>query len=474
MERLSKDGTGRGANRKSVLLWLGLLSLAATMMLSSCGSSGSSGVTEPTPTLSGNWQFTMAPQVDGNNQVQFLGGLQGGFTVQSDGTVTGAANYAVFIPQLPDPCNSGSAAIAGTVSGENVSFTAVAGTQTFTLMGTVSNVISPTTGLVVGETMAGSYTSTAGTSPDGSPCGIAETTGLQWSAVLVPPITGSLQGSFHSTGGPAGLSNQDFPLTGSITQGANTGASSATVSGTLSFLSPGTSESDYPCMASASLYGQISGNLVSLQIIGASESIIGKIGEPFGSNGVTGVNPVDFNSATGGYVLQGVGPSYLVATSACPGSTDSIFTAGDFGNLCLAVASTLGTQNACQEPIMLTPAPLIFAAQAEGTTLSETMTLANTSGGGLSGLTLAFANVPSSATNFTETDTCGAGGIPSQPGVPFNMASGGSCVITIAFTPSCTGQQCASATITVTSPVSADSDDVFSVPVVGTGISGQD
>ncbi len=164
----------------------------------------------------------MANPPDGS----FLGGLQGGFLLQNSGSVTGAAVYSVSLPLLAFPCNSGSAPITGTISGQTVTLTAVAGTQTFTLTGMLSS---------DGSTMVGTYKSTAGTAADGAPCGTVQT-GLQWSAISVPPITGPIQGSFHSTGGSAGLSNQDFAVTGSLLQGENIGASNATVTGTLTFL----------------------------------------------------------------------------------------------------------------------------------------------------------------------------------------------------------------------------------------------
>jgi len=104
---------------KTLLLTL----LAATTMLSACGG-GSSGGSENSETLSGNWQFTVANPPDGS----FLGGLQGGFLLQTNGSVTGAAAYAVSLPLLPYPCNSGSAQITGTISGQDVTLTAVAGT----------------------------------------------------------------------------------------------------------------------------------------------------------------------------------------------------------------------------------------------------------------------------------------------------------------------------------------------------------
>ena len=444
-------------------LWLLLLAgtLAGTMTLSSCGGGSSNGSVVYNATLSGNWQFTMAPPADGS----FLGGLQGGFLLQSNGSATGAANYAVSLPQLPYPCNTGSAAITGTLTQNVWTLTAVAGTQTFVLTGTLN---------FDGSTIVGTYTSTAGTSGNGAPCGTLQTAPMQWSAVLVPPITGTIQGSFHSTGGAAGLSNQDFAVSGSLTQAANTGASNATVTGTLNFTEPETNQSDYPCFDTASVYGQISGSSVTLQIVGPNQSIIGLIGEPVGSNGVIGINPVTFVAAQGGYILNGVGPSYLVATNACPGSLGSTGTAGDYGNMCLAVGSTLGTRNACQEPITLTPAAvsLTYPPPVGDTTSTQTVTLANSSLGSLSGLTLTFANVPATPANFTETDDCGPGGLPAQG--PFNLASGQSCVITITFNPQC-GSQCGSpltATLTVTSPVSADGDTIFTVPITGTVTNG--
>ena len=238
---------------------LPLLLLLGTMMLSGCGGGSSTGGSQMPLTLSGNWQFTMSPQVDQNNQVLFLGGLQGGFLLQNNGSAKGSAEYSVSFPGLLVPCNTGSAAITGTISGQDVTLTAVAGTQTFTLTGTLSP---------YGSTMAGTYTSTAGTAPDGSACGSAEPppgqdlSGLQWSATLVPPLTGPIRGRLLSMGGTAGLSKRNFPVSGALTQEQNTGASSATVAGTVSV-------TGYPCFDSASVSGQISGNTVTLQFVGS-------------------------------------------------------------------------------------------------------------------------------------------------------------------------------------------------------------
>jgi hypothetical protein len=409
-------------------------------------------------TLSGNWQFTMAPPGDGS----FLGGIEGGFLLQNnDGLVNGGATYAVSLPGLLIPCNSGSATVTGTISGQTVNLTAVAGTQTFTLTGTLS---------LVGETMSGTYSSTAGTAVDGSPCGTAQT-GLQWSAYLVPPLLGSVEGGFQSAGGAAGLDEQDFLVSGGFAQAANTGGSSAAVTGSLTFFNPLTQASDYPCFTSAEVYGQISGNSVALQIFGSDGTLLGLIGEPVGSWGSTGVNPVTFDSVHGGYILHGAGPSYSVATSACPGSLENVDAAGDFGNICLALSGS-----ACQQPITLTPSALLFDPQQVGSSPSiQTITLANTSGGTLGNVTLSLTN-DSGMDNYAETDDCGLNGVPSA-GQPFNLKTGQTCVVSISFTPleTCAvgtpPDQCPSplnATLSVTSP---SNNMIFTVPITGTAFS---
>jgi hypothetical protein len=439
--------------------------LMATVTLTGCGgSTGTTGVIQYPTTITGNWQFTVAAPPDGS----FQGGLQGGFLIQSGTSVTGGAFYSVSLPGLTIPCNTGSATITGSKNSSGVwTLTAIAGTQTFTFTGTLS---------LDGFTMSGTYTSTAGTAGDGSPCGTAQA-GLQWSAASVPTVTGALQGSFHSTGGGAGLINQDFLVTGGLTQGANTGGGSAVVTGTLTFLNPVTNVSDYPCLVSANVSGLISGNMLILEITGSDGSVIGQMGEPIGSFNSTGINPLLYNSVTGGFALQGAQPTYMVATPDCPGSLNNASNAGDYGNICLAVNST----NPCTEPITLTPTALSFPSSKVGNSSSQTVTIENVSNSTLNGLTVVLANTGASGTNFEETDNCGANGAPSQ-GQPFDLTSeasglaGFSCVIKITFAPTCTAQ-CSSpltATLTVNSPVSADNDLAFTVPITGTESGGSE
>jgi hypothetical protein len=424
-----------------------LVGLAAMMALSGCGSNNNSSVQPPVQLIgSSNWQFTMAPPTDGS----FVGGLQGGFLVQgSSSAVTGSLVYSVSLPSNPPVvCNTGSAAITGTISNQAVSLTATAGTQTFTLVGTLD---------IDGTTMSGTYTSTAGTAADGSPCGNAEA-GLDWSAVLVPSISGTVQGTFYSGGGSAGLDEQDFLVSGWLLQGTNTGSSSASITGSLNFLP------DYPCFSAAVVSGQISGNTVSLQLLGSNGSVLGQIGVPLGST--TGLSLVTLNPVNGGYILSGQAPSYIVATGTppataanpCPGDLNASSTAGDFGTVCLAGNSASG----CTQPITLAPSALAFSSQRVGTTSTQTITLTDSSKSEL-GLTLQLSN---NSGVFSETDQCGPAGVPSN-GAPFYLLSGQSCLIKISYTPACSGSCPSSqaATLDISDP---GQNTIFTLPLAGT------
>jgi hypothetical protein len=460
-----------------------LLVVAATFTATGCANGSSHGGSNGTTTLSGNWQFTLQSPTDQS----FVGGLQGGFLLQKNGSISGSAAYALSqLPQsggTPVVCSGGSAPITGKIDGQNVTLTAVAGSQTFALTGTLSADAS---------TMTGTYTLSADTSSGSSPCGTAQT-GLNWTAMLVPPLTGSIQGVFHSTA--LTLADQVFAVTGSVAQGENIGASTATVTGTLSFIDPVSLLSNYPCLATASLNGQISGNTVVLQIIGIDGLNAGQIGiQPSQVNqGGSGFYPVTLDSTPSGYVLHSTGTGYLVNTKACPsGSSVNLV---DTGNICLA----LGTSKACQAPVTLTPSFLNFPPQLLGsapTTQTVTVAYNDASGAPLTGLTLdwvaefglgsetgqtSFNGQP----NFTLADT-----VPGDPcnvpiGSTFSLGPGQSCTLTVTFAPqqSCTWlpnqggsppAQCPlplTAVLKVVSPTSPDNDPAFRIPITGTGLS---
>ncbi|MFZ3341030.1 MAG: choice-of-anchor D domain-containing protein [Terriglobales bacterium] len=466
---------GASVNASLVLLLLGLIGL------SGCAGSSNSGDSPPATQLSGNWQFTMQAPPDGS----FVGGLQGGFVIREGGSVTGAAVFSIALPQPPPTppivCSSGSAGISGTINGQNVNLTALAGNQTFTLTGALSGNNS---------TLTGTYSSTAGTAADGSPCGTAQT-GLSWSAFLVPPIAGIVQGNFHSTQGGTNFRNQDFAVSGTFTQGPNTGASNATVTGTLLFQDPTTFANDYPCLTQASVNGQISGDVVTLQMFASNGLDIGQIG------GISASAPVTFDSTQGGYVLHNLGSTgvgyAVINTKGCPGV--SLLNPGDSGDVCLA----FGTSVACTQAITLSPFALTFPAQLLGSTpTSQTITLTNTdpSGTTLNGLNLSFIENDSDlfyandggdfngVRNFTEQDSCA-----TPFGSPFTLAPQQSCSITITFSPqeSCpwipfgslpdgdAPAKCPSsltAIVTVNNvPKIVDQDGSFSVPIKGSPLS---
>jgi hypothetical protein len=447
-------------------LWI-LMLIAGLLAFAGCGGSQPKG-----GAFAGNWQFTMAAPSDNS----FVGGIQGGFLQQNQNALTGAVVYSIGQVQ-GTPCNSGSAPVMGTVDGSNVTLTVTAGGQTFVLTGTLSS---------DGSTLMGTYTSTAGagTAANGTACGTAQS-GLQWSALSVPPLTGAVSGNFHNSG-----LSQDFPVTGSLSQGENIGASSATVTGTLTF-------QGYSCVGSSahqtiSVNGTISGNSVVLQMFADNGVNIGHIGQ---SAFVGDPNsPVVFESvASGGYLLHNPGTtgSGYIFTSAC----------ADQGNICLAMGDGTG----CTQSISFSPAAITFPAQLVGSTsTTQTITLTNTdpADSTLSGLSLTWT--PNAAAsdgftsgfsdfngwpNFLELDTCA-----NPPGSTFSLQPNQSCTITVFFSPqqSCSWipdprdtngagvapAQCPpfssyaqTASLRVTSPKSADNNTTFGAPITGIGLS---
>ncbi len=196
---------------------------------------------------------------------------------------------------------------------------------------------------------------------------------------------------------------------------------------------------------------------------GLDGSNLGQIGGTPGS----GLGTLTFDSTQSGMVLHSViGTSYALSSPACPGG-GSLTNPGDSGNVCLGFSGT-----ACQQPFTLEPASLSFPAESPGaTSAAQKITLTNQSTTAmLTGLAWTFVN-NSGADNFTVSgDTCDPAG--SALGSTFLLDIGKSCTISIKFAPqaSCSGQ-CPStltASLTLTSPSSADNDTAFTVPISGT------
>ena len=423
-----------------------LLSLAGILVL--CGCSNHPPDIPPVgPQLSGNWQFTVANPPDQS----FVGGLRGGFLVQNNNSLTGTVAFSISASGAN--CEAGSAAISGSISGQNVTFTAVAGSRTFTFSGSVS---------LDSSTMIGSYRSTAGTTG----CGNAQMN-LSRTASFVPPLIGPIQGNFHSTGGNSGLMNQQFPVTGLITQAQNDGQSSAVVTGTLNFVDPISLLSVYPCIDTVNVRGSISGNTVNLQLSATDGSNVGQIG------GILPTQPVTFDRFHGGNVLHDMsGMGYAFNTPLCPGA--SLLQAGDFGNICLGVA----TSTACSQPISLSPAELIFAVQAPGASSTLPVYLVNNTQSLLSGVSVTLADSSTTETNFAMVGaTCDVPGDPvavpvplPQPQQPFDLLAGQTCTLPVSFTSS--SSAAANAILSITSPASVDNDKVFAVPISGNAANG--
>ncbi len=465
------------------------LLLIVAFTTSSCGGGNNSSSTQSGTQVGGNWQFSLST----TGTSFFTSPLQGGFLLQTNGSMTGQILLSIVLPPQnsggPTTCNSGTATVTGTVSGQSVNLTATIGS--FDQSGNpISQTITLSGGTLSSDDLSiqsGTYAVTSGYYYDASTssyaaCGTAQDAG-SWSATLVPPLTGGFQGFFHST-----TTNQDFPVSGAFNQGPNIGGVTATVTGAVLFQDPITLLNDFPCFATATLTGTISGNTVLLQVFSSSGTPVGQIGQTPGSSNPSAVT---FDSTQGGYIVHNAsgamsgqsGGGYVISTKSC----------GDTGNICLA----LGASKSCSQPITLTPFALTFPQQLVGSAeTSQTINLINNTSSTLSGLTLKLADIDSQlfyspggdfngVSNFTEQDTCLQGGT-------INLGPGTSCVITVKFSPqeSCPWlpQSSGTATIqgappascplpltgtlTVTVPSgSADADLEFSAPLTGTGLS---
>lgn len=168
---------------------------------------------------------------------------------------------------------------------------------------------------------------------------------------------------------------------------------------------------------------------------------------------ITGTNAADFTRTT-------------TCTSVAPAGTCTIsvtFTPGATG---ARSASVSVSDNAAGSPqtvpltgtgtaaaVGLSPASLAFGNQTQGTTsAAQTTTLTNT---GSATLTISSITITgTNAADFAQTNNCGA-----------SVAVGGSCVITVRFTPSATGARSASVSVADNASGSPQT-----VPLTGTGV----
>jgi hypothetical protein len=476
--------------------------------LSGCGTNRSSTSGTNTPPVSGNWQFAMTTPAG----VSFVSSpLEGGFLLQKNGSLSGQVVFALTLAGQnggnPTVCNSGTATVTGTVSGQTVNLAATVGTldqngnpatQAISLSGGMLSTDNLSIQNGTYSLTPGFYIPSTGTNP--APCGSVQDAGT-WSATSVPPLTGSFQGFFHSSS----FKQQDFPVSGTFTEGENIGTSFATVTGTLLFQDPVTLLNDYPCLTTASVNGEISGNNVTLQIYGSNGLVAGQIG------GSAPLFPATFNNNTTGGLLLQAQNGYSVANKAC---------AKDVGNLCFAFGSSKG----CTQPIVLTPLSLIFPPnplflsppplQVLGSPAStQTVTITNTTGSPLDGVTvqpispsfegsLLFYGSPVGGGDFNgnpsftilQTGQASDCTTLAPPGSAFTLQT--SCTVTVQFAPqeSCPWMPAAiggaspgppfseppslcptpvSNRLFVNTPATStkDSDGTFSLPLTGNAVS---
>jgi len=394
--------------RLLALLMLGL-ALLGSAVLTSCGSSSS----VPPPNqgaLAGNWQFTLTKTTAPHTVT-----LISGFLQQTGKAVTGSVQ---FTPPISAPPCGGSFAVSGTSDGQNVNLTINEGGASVTLTGTAS-----------ASSMGGSYNTVA------TGCGKSETG--TFTAILVKPLNGTIQGVFHSTDtNGSNFNGADFQVTGQILQGDNVGSSFASVTGTLSAV-------NYPCFTSATLSGLITGTSIQLNIIGTNGATIGQIGalmpvaiRPDGSG---------FSGFGGG---SGAGPYAVDKSSTCLNDPINNIMTSDLGNVCV----DLGTGTQCRQSAVFSLNPLSFNPIQTGLgTSTQTVTLTNQSTNAID-LT-GFGSI-SGVEYSADVSACGSA-----------LAAGASCSIPITFAPVAACPIFSPTDVPISSPLKCPQPRLASLPL---------
>ena len=148
-----------------------------------------------------------------------------------------------------------------------------------------------------GSTISGDYSILS------SGCGATETG--TWTAEKIKTLSGTLTGEF--TSGVVGV--VPFEFTGTVTQGANTGATFATLAGSMT-------SGNAVCLTDATISGNISGKSVVLNFLTSDGLAAGQL---------TGSASADATTVTGTY-------DFFNATKPLPGCP-----LGDFGSVTLTL-----------------------------------------------------------------------------------------------------------------------------------------
>jgi hypothetical protein len=250
--------------------------LLPTLLLALCllvvGCSSGSGSNASSADMAGNWQITLQGPTTTYSQ--------SGFLLQSGKSLNGQ-----FLL-------SGSCAGVGTVQGQagnaNVSLTVNQPAQIINLSGASG---------ANGSSLSGSYSMLTGG------CGTSEVG--TWAALKVQALSGSFTGTFVSNA--SGIT--PFHFSGNVTQGPNSGASTASLAGTMT-------SNDAVCFRDASISGIISGTSAVFTLTSSEGLALGQF---------SGQTTTDATSATGTY-------DFFNAQTPIPGCPG-----GDSGNATLTI-----------------------------------------------------------------------------------------------------------------------------------------
>lgn len=226
----------RSPNTRSSKLTRALAIPVLTCIFAALSCGGGKSKTPDPGSLSGNWQIGLAPSLPASSTP-----TESGFLLQDGTSLTGQ-----FVLGGQTQC-AGLGSAQGTVNGGNVEITLAQTGQTVTLTGTAAS---------DGSTMGGTYAVL------NSGCGSETSTGT-WSANPVKPVSGTYLATFSSFS----LGVYSFSVT--VTQGDNTGASIATVSGTAT-------SSNAPCGDNLTVAGAVGGTSIVFNFLTSDGTAAGQ------------------------------------------------------------------------------------------------------------------------------------------------------------------------------------------------------
>ena len=255
------------------------------LIMTACGGSNSTPL--PTGQLSGNWQLSLFQEYPAPRTALSVSG----FLTESNDALTGSVEGPTIVNSSGTVTCGGTAQVTGTINGQSVAFTENLGGTTYSFSGTISS---------NNQSMSGDYQA------QGGACFTSATTGT-WNAFLIPPLNGNFTGTFTGSNYMTLLTGVSpappIVVSGSLAQSSNGGASSASLTGTITAVG-------YPCFSTASVSGTISGQSMYLDLFDYNGVPIGTLGQPSGAAGTPG-SPLMVVVSSGAVSLSGTGTGGL-------------------------------------------------------------------------------------------------------------------------------------------------------------------